>query len=393
MPDRKGLFDFRGHWIDYERGPDGEPVRNALYEYWYDRGRRKTRRRSLRTDDLQTACQTLIERVTAEDTPEDRQSPAKAYLSLTLERYLRMTDAQPSGPTQRIGAGHIVAYFGGDCTIADLTPERQREFMRVLSDEKGHSVAYISRILSVLSAALNRAMDEGHLSSAPRILAGKSTVAEILDKPAPQPREWIPTMAQLGAIYDNVPRDHQRRAIILMLTTMARPEAVLELQRGQRNGRVIDLNPKGRRQNKKYRPTIRACDCLTAWLDHWEATDEDTTHYVHYAGGPVGAVKKGIKAAGVRVGVPQMHQYAIRHFMATELHARGAPEDQIAEMMGHRNQAMRTTNWYIKFRPEFLADVTAEIDRVMSGLQAHAEKPLLAPTTHPHSKIARLVSC
>jgi hypothetical protein len=33
---------------------------------------------------------------------------------------------------------------------------------------------------------------------------------------------------------------------------------------------LIDLNPEGRRQNKKYRATVRELPSQTKWLDAWE---------------------------------------------------------------------------------------------------------------------------
>lgn len=56
------------------------------------------------------------------------------------------------------------------------------------------------------------------------------------------------------------------------MATDGRPEAVLELttQSRLRDLELIALNPIGRRQNKKYRPTVREPALQSAWLNEWE---------------------------------------------------------------------------------------------------------------------------
>lgn len=377
---RQRLFEYRGHWIDGEAGTD------RFYDFWYDKRSGTVRRKSLGTNDIEAAKEALIQRLTIEE--PDLQSPDRALLSIVMERYLLTTDEKPSGVNNRLCAGHVCAHYGEDATISVMAPDAQRAFVRALSVEKGHSPAYIARTQAIVAAAVNYALKEGHLSAAPKIISGEKAIADILDVAKPGPREWVPTMEQLGRVYDYLAFDYQRRFMVLMLCTMARPDAVLDLSRAQRKGNVLDLNPAGRRQSNKYRPMIRVCDTLAAWLDHWETADVDEAGkplpvpYVHYAGGRVGTMRKGFRLAGKELGFP-MHQYAIRHFMATELHSRGAPAAQISEMLGHRDQSLRTTNWYIKFRPEFLADVSQAIDGVMSDLQRYCQRPLSSPNLLP----------
>jgi len=375
MPRRgQKLFEFRGRWIDNVPGTD------RFYYFWYDQRSGTVRRKTLGTNDIEAAKETLIQRLTIEE--PDLQSPDRAHLSIVMERYLLTTDDKPSGDNNRTCAGHVVAHFGDEATVSNMTPDAQRAFVKALSADKRYSPAYIARIQAIASAAINHALREGHLSAAPKIISGEKAIADILDVAKPGPRQWVPTMEQLGQVYDYLAFDYQRRFMILMLCTMARPTAVLDLHRSQRQGNVLDMNPPGRRQSTKYRPMVRICDTLARWLDHWDIEDREKgaieLPYVHYAGGPVGTMRKGFRLAGKDLGFP-MHQYAIRHFMATELHSRGAPGAQISEMLGHRDQSMRTTNWYIKFRPEFLAEVSQAVDGVVSDLQQHCRKPLTSP--------------
>ena len=53
-------------------------------------------------------------------------------------------------------------------TVAELTPERQEQFIAAMRD-RGLSEAYISRILSPGRAALTRAYKRGELTATPFI--------------------------------------------------------------------------------------------------------------------------------------------------------------------------------------------------------------------------------
>ena len=66
--------------------------------------------------------------------------------------------------------------------------------------------------------------------------------------------------------------ENLRRWILNSMATGGRPEAGLDLVPASRvrDLRLIDLNPEGRRQNKKYRATVRELAAQTRWLDRWE---------------------------------------------------------------------------------------------------------------------------
>jgi integrase len=55
---------------------------------------------------------------------------------------------------------------------------------------------------------------------------------------------------------------HCRTFIALACATLSRPEAILELRMGQVDvaSRLIDLNPAGREQTKKYRSVVPLTD-------------------------------------------------------------------------------------------------------------------------------------
>jgi integrase len=117
---------------------------------------------------------------------------------------------------------------------------------------------------------------------------------------------------------------------------------------------MIRLNPQGRRQNKKHRPTIPVAECLWPLLEEWSTSERFTgftrTNYP----------SKQWRLASTRAGLPEeCTPRSLRHLVATELrhaHMRyGAPRVplDVREMfMGHRRA--RTNDLYGGYEADYL---------------------------------------
>ena len=63
------------------------------------------------------------------------------------------------------------------------------------------------------------------------------------------------------------------RFLMISVATLARPDAAHDVstaaERGQWNSKfhILNLNPKGRRQTKKYRPVVPVARQVAPWLD------------------------------------------------------------------------------------------------------------------------------
>jgi integrase len=193
------------------------------------------------------------------------------------------------------------------------------------------------------------------------------------------------------------------RWLIISLLTGGRPEAVLELAPAQRvrDAGLVDLNPPGRRQNKKYRPIVREPKALTAWLDHWEAdmlaarrerevgapdVDISSDSYCAYAS--VESVQTAIerlrsKNTNKVVKLPRLSAYSFRHKVATVLRKPRLSEDEIGIQLGHRREGARTTAGYGEWDPAYLKGVADALDTwfVQLGKKVKNKSLLLAPTT------------
>ena len=90
--------------------------------------------------------------------------------------------------------------------------------------------------------------------------------------------------------------------LIIATNTLARPGAVLDLRGAQYDGSHgrIDLNPPGRKQNKKHRPVLAVTPTLKPWL---QMVGEPARRYVAYGGKPIKSITTAwdllVKEAGL----------------------------------------------------------------------------------------------
>lgn len=400
-PRKHAIFELGGQWI----GREGKSP--FFHRFWTEPGSGRTRRASLGTADIEAAKRTLAEIVIA-NAPKSKSSP----LSVVLERYFEeRSDALPSADNARLAGRTLLSFFGAAVRVEALTEARQREFAKV-SAAKGHSFAYISRNLSVLSAAMNHSKLEYEFIR-------KDTLRKWGIKELPR-KAFVPTDDQLAALLSLDLTEDFRRWLIVALLTGARPEAVLDLTPAARNREagLLDLNPEGRAQNKKHRPIVREPRALTAWLDCWESrngndNDSDLGFHndwcgdisdrggsvVHYcAYGSVESVQSAIegyrggKNANTRnaVKLPRLSAYSARHKVATVLRSAGIPEDQIARQLGHKRDDVRVTAAYGEYAPDYLKPCADALDAWWIKLDAKVSGKSLFPPAAPASNVKEL---
>jgi integrase len=279
----------------------------------------------------------------------------------------------------------MLAFWGDTVRVRAITEAKQKEFAQS-AIAKGNSLSYVSRNLSVLAAAL------AHAGIDHKIIFGKR---QMMDRWALQPkaarRVFIPTDDDMGRLLAlPVVEDFWRWEIISLLTG-ARPEAALGLTPAQRerDSGLLHLNPPGRTQTKKYRPSIREPKALAAWLDIWELqmraakrkrlqipenepVDVSADPYCGYAS--LESVQTAIerlrgKNTHKTVKLPHLSAYSFRHKVATVLRKARLSEDEIGTQLGHRREAARTTAGYGEWNPDYLARAAAALNAWLVRLQ------------------------
>ena len=187
-----------------------------------------------------------------------------------------------------------------------------------------------------------------------------------------KPDMWLPPVgerkvrhlshAQFEKFFAEVKAPHAQLYVLLGLYTMARPTAILELTWDRVNfeKRLIDLNPEGRKQTAKRRPTVKMNDelyeaMLTAYASRQIA------HVIERGGKKVASVKKAFQAASERCGF-HVTPYMLRHTGAVWAAENGISMAELAQFMGHDDDST-TQRHYARFSPDYLVGVANAVQR------------------------------
>lgn len=442
------LFEMGGQWIGQVRG------RRGFYAFRYDGRSRQVVRSSLKTTDFEEAKRKLAESA-CNTMVHDPRSPDEVMLVAVLNHYFENhSDAKVSADMARRAGELVMTFLEQECghnpevKVGTFTKGLQALYAIWAAKKYNHSPAYISRCLSVISAACrfaaktvvklspdNQITESRILNAMPEICYDGKWLAEVVNKPEPAARDTIPTFEQLASLLDTEGSEVLQRFDILALNTWARPEAVLELRiKGQIDfaNSLLDLNPPGRKQTKKHRPVIRLTSNLRGWLEHW-AEDSPLTFTVSCKGqrlkrqsashikaqfkrrtfrwmlmqngltkaeiddlfrlarqGKRKALNEAIAQAEKR-GIPRITPYSYRHFMATKVRAVQevrVDREQRSLWLGHGKKD--TTSWYEKHDPEHLRECAIATSIILDKLDVLTTRSLVPPTLRSQRQLAGL---
>jgi len=349
--ERIGLTPDKKYWLSKRPGSSN------WHRTWFDHGSRQTLRASLGTPDFEPAYEKLIV-WWAENRTLVKLPPESVTLSTLLLRYYQSYAKGLKSETQiRISCSKVIAH-SGKLMLSELSPTKQRELISHLF-EQGYGTGYVRRIMGVLKAALRWAWKEEMIASVPNIILPAEGSA----------RGRTLTHEELVSIVDNSKsEDHLYRFVILAIATWARPEAILELDRDRcdTQRRLIDLNPHGRPQNKKYRPTIPMVDAALHVVE-----DVPQGRIVTWQNKGVASIKTAWRRLRKRAGLDDgVIPYLIRHTLATEARGNGCPPWEIEGWLGHKRPG--TSERYAKFSPNYLSETAKFVDEYMRRLPLRA---------------------
>ena len=288
-----------------------------------------------------------------------KQAAHDTSVEMIFVRYYQQhADGLESAEMARVALGYWSDFFAG-ATVAEVTPQRQREFIAWLKAQRVPELSdgYIKRILTVGKAAMTRAWKEGEIDSVPYVIPGN-------DGP---PRDVVLTVSQSTALWNAAELPHERMYLALAYGTAGRPETILDLEKGfvDFGRRLLHTNPPGRAQTRKHRPVVPVGDFLLPWL--MQAPDGPL---VSWRGRPIESFKTAWRKMRDRAKLPKgFVAKDIRHTMATEMRAQAVPEAEIAGFIGHRAYGGKT-EVYAKYRPDYLGQAVAAIDGYMGRLRA-----------------------
>jgi len=340
-------FRLGDYWLEQRKGS------TVWYRAWRDATGCK-QRASLGTRDPDEAkvalAQWFVENAAMKD-----QAPSDVLVSTVLTRYMHQHgDALASKDSASRGVDLWNEFFGPAATVADVTIARQEDFMKWLA-EREYTDGYVRRMLGVGKSAMNRAWKRGEITQVPFV--------EL--PPVGEAYPHYATRAQIVRLLNTEMPEHVWAYFLIRLCTACRGDAARDLQRFQIDtaARLVHLNPAGRRQTKKYRPTVPLLPALEAYL----GTVKTQAHLVHWHGRHIKSLKTTWRKLRKRALLPAWFvPKTVRHTLATWLRQRGVPAWEVSGLLGHH--AGGTTDTYAKFDPAYMGPARAALTAIIEDL-------------------------
>jgi len=311
---------------------------------------------------------------------EDRVVPRKPRQPITtvnelLDGHVSYVKTLMSAPAELIHIARIKRLMGS-CRLSTL--ERcDFEAFRDACGADGQKLTTVSRTLTTMRSALSRAVANKLVepNQAPRI-PEFSKVSHL--RPAP-PKGRPITLWELAQLIDAINAPHLLWFMVLLLNTGSRSGALLDLEARQIDTEfgVIELNPPGRRQTNKYRPTLPITDTLRPWL-----VELPPGPIITWRGRRVEAVDAGFLAACRRAKLPGgVTAWSVRYTLARYMRRREVPDDQIALWLGRRRPPNSNATILIcaPDAPEYLRDAKSAVESFVHEVNALTTRDLLAP--------------
>ena len=279
--------------------------------------------------------------------------------------YQKHASKTASAYQSRLAMQYWLEFFG-DATVALATEvPAQERFQDWLKTEKKVSAATSARMISVGKTALNWAWKRNYLESVPYILPVK--VGQSPPKGRPM------SVEEIAKIINCAKSQHVKDFIWLMVATASRPDAIYDLTAAQCDvpNRLIHLNPEGRQQTKKYRPTVKMPEEIVPTIERLIA-NSNGGHLITYHNKPIRSVKIAWRHIRAELSFDKaVNPYSLRHTMARWLRTQSVPAWEVSAQLGHKQSGMSTTEIYAPFDPAYLGQSVTAIDAFLARLRVN----------------------
>lgn len=406
------------YWVDKLRRADGSERSSSWYIFWYDIEARREASASTGEIDEHQAILACDRRYLADrgEAPafcyacgQPMASAAAYLLSDAITDYrIEWGDLQTSADSIAARLKHVLDFLdveesrGGmfgysvSSAVACGTPfiAAFRSWSKAhpvtwtnaagaVTGSRPRSAATTEESVLQLAAALNHAAD----ADPPRI-DRRPVYRPLPRRQVSRPRRHrvdVPVLADMLA-YAATPGEKRMSLhsfLVAAICTAARPDSVFDISvapdrcQWEPGMAILDLNPFGRAQTKKYRPIIPTVPVLTEWLmaEHLAykrlPVDEraGAGFLVNYFGRPISSVRRAWAGMLDELGLPsgrEWQPYVLRHSLATILRAKRADEWELKNFLGH---ARSTTDIYaVSMYPT----VTAALGEILGEIDARS---------------------
>lgn len=370
--DPRGVKRFESYWLVRDT------QRQTLHVCWYDVETRQVLRRSLDTADIEQGfakVRSLEDRGIVGDPGNLLDESLLHTVDELLDWHLPYTQKLASAEAEAIQIKRLKRFFGKR-RIASLVQSDFEAFRDSVTAE-GLSIGTASRTLTTLRSAVKRAVKDRRLRSdrAPFVpeVASKNYWRSVA------PKARIMTIEELAGLIDEITDLHLIIFITFLINTASRSGAILDMTAAQINlsRGLLTLNPSGRLQTTKYRPTLPIPDTLKPWCE-----DLSPGYLITWRGRPVKKIKTGFANAAARADLPGHEaSYSVRHMLGRYMRADGVPLDEIGVWLGHVQPptAPETTLIYSPDSPDYLRNAKAAVEKFVRDLNALTKRDLLTP--------------
>jgi integrase len=304
-------------------------------------------RTSTRTRDRAQAERALARHLIEHDRPRE-QRLAETTLEAVLVRYF-------THHTKAIGDRGIVRrVIGLVCdhapmvSLADLTIPRQEQFIREAMPAVTDGTR--RRYMGVIEAAMNRAFQRGEIERPIPIL-----VPAAVDGPGARPL----APGELGRFLAAAQGEHERRLALLLATTGARPQAILQLDWSRVMPGAVDYDVPGRRRTKKRRARAPLAPTVAKYLEERRSLGP----VIQWNGRALKGHRMTIARIMARAGLDAT-AYSVRKGSATWLAEQDVPEWEVGRFLAHR-VGSGTTERYAHHRPGYMRATREAIEALL----------------------------
>jgi integrase len=286
-------------------------------------------------------------------------------------------EAQASAEFNSIAIERMKRLMGGSM-LQHMVPSTFESF-RDAAMAEGIVLSTVDRTLTVFRKACAVAVGERRLPRhhAPEVpyFCTKN------DLRAARPKGRVMEIEEIAAVIDEAQFIHFLICLVWLVNLGCRIGALLDAIAAQIDHRrgLVDLNPAGRVQTSKWRPTLPIPDTLLPW-----SIDLPPGHLVQWRRQAVGEIDTAFDAACRRAKLaPGANTYSIRHALGRHMRSEKVADDQVALWLGHIQppQSNEVTLIYSPYSPDYLQDAKLAAESFVREVARHCRRhdPLQPP--------------
>ena len=325
---------------------------------WYDAKTRQTKRASLGTDNFEEAKARLDDWFTMNRTMSHEKQEDIMLADILARYWEQHAKHLPSADRSQSAIKHWLEFYGDEPLSFLQNITNQEKFHQYLKDRNMKPTS-IGRVIVAGKAAINRAWKRGEIENVPYIMNVGAKEARSAE-PKGRPLE----ISDIVQFYEACNQDTIRIFTMLMIATGARPDAIYQLtmDRCDIDNGLIDLNPEGRIQNNKYRPTVKMPQSIIPMLTTLKHSKKQS-YAIEYRSNKVRSLRIAWRTARMKAQLDgKVQPYSIRHTMARWLRKQSVPSWEVSAQLGHSQRDMAITEIYAPHDPAYLGASCKAID-------------------------------